>query len=82
MGLAGKQVNWLLFAVEGIGAVFVSVFLSVYLLGLRDVPKDVVYHSDPAFRAVLSVFGVLLVAILLIGAVATMLSRKKVSVPA
>ncbi len=50
-----------LFAVEGVGAVFVSVFLAAYLAGL---PTTAVLHSEPAFKVLLSVFGVLLLILI------------------
>ena len=50
-----------LFAVEGVGAVFVSVFLAAYLAGL---PTTAVLHSEPAFKVLLSIFGVLLLILI------------------
>ena len=77
MPLNHKQMNEFLYAFEGVGAVFVGLFLTVYLLGLRDVPKDVVYHSDPTLRMLLSTFGVLAIALVLAGIVVAALMRNK-----
>jgi uncharacterized membrane protein len=67
MNLTGGQVNWYLLAVEGVGAVFFGLFLTVYLLGLRDVTQNVVYHSEPFFRTLLSILGASLIGLVLIG---------------
>jgi Flp pilus assembly protein protease CpaA len=77
MPLNHKQINGYLYTVEAVGAIFVGLFLTVYLLGLRDVPKDVVYHSDPTFRMLLSTFGVLAITLVLIGILAAFLLRNK-----
>jgi Flp pilus assembly protein protease CpaA len=77
MPLNPKQTNGYLYTVEAVGALFVGLFLTVYLLGLRDVPKDVVYHSDPTFRMLLSTFGVLAIALVLAGIVAAVLIKNK-----
>jgi hypothetical protein len=53
--LSNKQITQFLFAAEGIGAIFVSIFSAAYLLGL---PTTEVRHSEPIFRISLSVFGV------------------------
>jgi len=66
MNLNGGKVNWFLLAVEGVGAVFFGLFLTVYLLGLRDVTRNVVYHSEPFFRTLLSIMGASLIALVLI----------------
>jgi hypothetical protein len=75
--LTDREKNGFLYAVEGVGAVFISIFLTVYLLGLRDVPKDVVYHSEPAFRIPLSILGILFIALVLSAlAIAALMKRK------
>jgi len=53
------QISKFLFVFEGIGAIFAGAFLMAYLLGL---PTDIVYHSDPTLRLVLSIFGSIFVA--------------------
>jgi hypothetical protein len=75
--LANGQTNKFLYAVQGLGAAFAGVFLTAYLMGLQNVPKDVVYHSEPAFRATLSVLGLALVVISLVVIAAVALWRKK-----
>jgi hypothetical protein len=74
MQLNNKQINMFLFAAEGIGAIFVSIFSAAYLLGL---PSTAVLHSEPAFRTTLSILGVLLIAIALLAlAIAALMKRK------
>ena len=68
------QISKFLFAVEGIGAIFVGAFLSAYLMGL---PTYVVYHSDPNLRMILSFFGGLLIILVLIGLLVSFLNKKK-----
>ena len=58
-----RVTNYLL-AVEGVGAVFVGVFLAAYLGGL---PTTTVLHKYLAFRIPLAVFGSLLFAFVLAG---------------
>jgi hypothetical protein len=61
MKLSDKKINKFLFAVQGLGAVFVGIFLAAYLGGL---PSTAVLHSEPAFRIPLFIFGALLVFLL------------------
>lgn len=77
MNLTSGQLKGFLFAVEGVGAVFVGLFLTVYLMGLRDLPRDMVYHSDPTFRTLLSVFGVLIIVLVLVAALLAVIVKKK-----
>lgn len=56
MALADKKLNALLYSVEGVGAVFVVIFLAAYLGGL---PTTNVLHNQPAFRIPLAFFGAL-----------------------
>jgi len=62
-----------LFVVQGLGAIFVGVFLAAYLGGL---PSTVVFHSEPAFRIPLSIFGVVLLVMVLAAVVLAGLSKK------
>jgi hypothetical protein len=55
-----KHITTYLFAVQGIGAIFFVVVLGAYVFGLRATTSNVVLHSDPIFRTVLSIFGGLL----------------------
>ena len=56
------KVNKLLLVTQGVGAVFVAVFLAAYLGGL---PSTDVLHSEPAFRIPLMVFGAVLLVLVL-----------------
>ncbi len=62
-----------MFVVQGLGAIFVGVFLAAYLGGL---PSTVVFHSEPAFRIPLSIFGVVLLVMVLAAVVLAGLSKK------
>ena len=72
LGLNDGQISKFLFVFEGIGVVFLGIFLIAYLAGL---PTDAVYHSDPSLRLLLSVFGIVLGLFVAIGFV---LSRFKI----
>lgn len=74
MRLSDKQINAFLFAAQGVGAVFVGIFLAAYLAGL---PSTAVFHSEPAFRIPLTIFGAVLLVIVLSAAVLAVLSKKK-----
>ena len=69
-----NQISKFLFAIEGIGAIFVGAFLSAYLMGL---PTYVVYHSDPNLRSILSLFGAVLIVLVITSLVVSFLMRKK-----
>ena len=74
MRLSDKQINAFLFAAQGVGAVFVSIFLAAYLAGL---PTTDVFHSEPAFRIPLTIFGAVLLVMVLVASVLAVLSKKK-----
>jgi len=57
-----KRVTQIMFATQGVGAVFVGVFIAAYLAGL---PSTDVLHSEPAFRIPLMVFGAILLILVL-----------------
>ena len=76
--LTNGQLKGFLFATAGMGAVFVGLFLTVYLLGLKDLPDDMVYHSEPIFRTLLSIFGSLLIAIVVIALILSVIMKKKI----
>lgn len=63
-----------MFAAQGVGAVFVGIFLAAYLAGL---PSTAVFHSEPAFRIPLTIFGAVLLVMVLSAAVLAVLSKKK-----
>ncbi len=69
-----KQINIFLLVVEGLGLVFVSIFSAAYLLGL---PSTTVLHSEPAFRTVLSVLGILFIVLALSALIVSILVKKK-----
>jgi hypothetical protein len=71
--LSDKQTATFLLAVQGIGAVFVGIFLAAYLGGL---PTTAVLHSEPAFRIPLYIFGVALLVLVLSALVLAVLSKK------
>lgn len=74
MRLSDKQINAFLFAAQGVGAVFVGIFLAAYLAGL---PSTAVFHSEPAFRIPLTIFGAVLLVMVLSAAFLAVLSKKK-----
>jgi hypothetical protein len=70
-----RQTNGLLYAAQGVGAVFVAVFLAAYLGGL---PTTNVLHSEPVFRWLLTIFGGLfLILIVAVVAVSVLIKTKK-----
>jgi hypothetical protein len=72
--LNDSQISKFLFVFEGIGSVFAGAFLIAYLLGL---PTDVVHHSGPTLRLVLSIFGGILVLFILVAIIFLKGSKKK-----
>jgi hypothetical protein len=69
-----SQISKFLIAFEGIGTIFAGAFLIAYLSGL---PTDVVYHSDPTLRMILSIFvGLLIVFVLLAFLISVMIKKK------
>jgi len=62
MASINKKINMLLYSVEGVGVVFVAVFLAAYLGGL---PTTAVLHSEPAFKIPLIIFGAVLLVLIL-----------------
>ena len=77
MHLTNRQQNGLLYVVEGLGAVFAILFVSVYIAGLKDVPKNVVYHSEPILRMTLAGLGVLLIILALVSIGIVFVSKRK-----
>jgi hypothetical protein len=68
-----KQINAFLFAAQGVGVVFVGVFLAAYLAGL---PSTAVFHSEPAFRIPLTILGAVLLIMVLSASVLAVLSKE------
>jgi hypothetical protein len=70
--LSDKRVGKFLFALQGVGAVFVGLFLAAYLGGL---PTTAVLHSEATFRIPLFIFGGVLL-FLVLAALVTVLLRE------
>ena len=62
-----------LLALEGVGAIFVGIYLAAYLGGI---PTTVVYHSELAFKIPLAIFGALIL-VLAAASIALALRSKK-----
>jgi hypothetical protein len=73
MTLANKKLTTVLFSLQGIGAVFVGIFLAAYLGGL---PSTAVLHSEPAFRIPLIIFGAVLLVLILATVILAVFSKK------
>jgi ABC-type branched-subunit amino acid transport system permease subunit len=74
MQITEKNVNVLLYVTEGVGAIFVAIFLAAYLGGL---PSTNVLHSEPVFRISLTIFGVVLLVLILVVFIMAIYLRKK-----
>lgn len=72
-----KTTRTLLFALQGVGAVFVGFFLAAYLGGMFMTPSTTVLHSEPIFKIPLMVLGVVLLVLILAAVIVAALSRKK-----
>ena len=73
LGLSEKQTRTFLFAVQGVSAVFVGLFLAAYLAGL---PTTAVYHSDPTVRFLLTIFGIVVLTLILASIVVAALGKR------
>ena len=62
-----------LLALEGVGAIFVGIYLAAYLGGI---PTTVVYHSELAVRIPLAIFGALILVLSLVIVVLAVRSKK------
>jgi hypothetical protein len=71
--LSDKQINAFLFVTQGVGVVFVGIFLAAYLAGL---PSTAVFHSEAAFRIPLTILGAVLLIMVLSASVLAVLSKK------
>jgi hypothetical protein len=74
--LNDKRITNFLLAVQGVGAVFVGIFLAAYLGGLIMTPSTTVLHSEPAFRIPLTIFGIVLLVLVLATVVLAIYSKK------
>lgn len=77
MRITSRQLNSFILAVQGVTTIFSAIFISVYLLGLRDLPENVVYHAYPNFRIALSAFGVLSILLIIIAIILSFVAVKK-----
>jgi hypothetical protein len=73
MTLANKKITTVLFSLQGIGAVFVGIFLAAYLGGL---PTTTVLHSELAFRIPLIIFGAALLVLVFLTVVLAVFPKK------
>jgi signal transduction histidine kinase len=71
-----KKITAVLFALQGVGAIFVGIFLAAYLGGLFVVPQTTVFHSVFTVKLALAVLGAVLMAIILAAVVLAVLKRK------
>jgi len=74
MRLTDKRISTFLYATQGVGIVFVCIFLAAYLGGL---PTTNVLHSEPALRIPLAVLGGLFLVLALATVVLIAVSRKE-----
>jgi hypothetical protein len=74
MELSEKQIRMLSFVTQGVGAIFVGIFLAAYLGGL---PSTVVLHSEPVFRIPLFIFGSVFLILILASVVLSLFSKKE-----
>ena len=74
MRLTDKRISTFLFATQGVGLVFLGVFLAAYLGGL---PSTNVLHSEPAFRNSLIILGAVLLVLVLSTVIVAVFSKKE-----
>jgi hypothetical protein len=72
-----KTTRSLLFALQGVGVVFVGIFLAAYLGGMFMTPSTTVLHSEPAFKIPLIIFGAVLLLLALAVVILAASTRKK-----
>ena len=71
-----KIVTTALFALEGLGAVFVGLFLAVYLGGLFVTPQTTVFHSVPEVKLTLAVLGSIFLVAIFVTVIIAVYKRK------
>jgi hypothetical protein len=71
--LTDKRLSNFLFATQGVGAMFVGIFLVAYLGGL---PSTNVLHKEVAFRMPLSILGLVLLVLVLVTVIVAAFQRK------
>jgi hypothetical protein len=75
MSLNDKRLTRFLLAIQGVGAVFVGVFLAAYLGGMFMTTSTTVLHFEPAFRIPLIFFGAALLVLVLAAVVLAVFSK-------
>ena len=73
MRLSDKRISNFLFVTQGVGTVFVGIFLAAYLGGL---PSTNVLHSEAAFRLPLTILGVVILVLILATIIFAAFQRK------
>jgi hypothetical protein len=68
-----KRLTKFLYVIEGVGAVFVALFLVAYLGGI---PTTAVLHSEPIFRITLSILGGVLLELIISAIVVASLIKR------
>jgi Zn-dependent protease with chaperone function len=71
--LSDKRISNFLFVTQGVGTIFVGIFLAAYLGGL---PSTNVLHSEAAFRIPLTILGAVLLALILATIIVAAFQRK------
>lgn len=69
-----KRLNVVLWSLEGVGAVFVVIYLAAYLGGI---PTTSTLQNQPSFRIPLTILGVILLVLILATVVLAAISRPK-----
>ena len=82
MKITEKQTNIFLFAAQGVGAIFVGIFLTAYFGGLleayiADLPLTNTFNSDPTFVVSQSVIGAILIAFVVVALVLAAIIKQK-----
>jgi hypothetical protein len=76
MEQTNKTTRTFLFVLEGVGGVFVAVFLAAYLGGMFMNPSTTVLHDRFAFQIPLIVFGVAMLILTLVGVILSLKNRR------
>ncbi len=74
MELDDRLVTKFWFVTQGVGAIFVGIFLASYLAGL---PTTAVLHSDPVVRTSLAVIGVVFLSLILSNVILAALVKRQ-----
>ncbi len=69
-----RHLTRFLYATEGVGIVFVGIFLAAYLSGL---PTTAVLHSDPTVRLALTIVGAAFLVLVLATVILAAVYRKR-----